>query len=72
MNQPDTQPDESPKNACAVNATVRTIAPDKLRKLLSDHRNKLKEVRWNLLAQVKTIEKEIITYDALIEELTIE
>lgn len=66
------KPDESPKNACLLNGVTRTLSPEQLRRCLSDHRNKLKDVRWNLLAQVKTLEREIAAADAMLAELTMD
>lgn len=70
-----TEPDESQNGIdcyCKLQATTHRIAPEQLRKSLSDHRNKLKDVRWNLLAQVKTLEREIATCDAMLADLIME
>lgn len=70
-NQPD-NPSQTQQNTCVEKQATRSIAPEHLRKLLSDHRNRLKDVRWNLLAQVKTLEREIAACDAQIADLIME
>ncbi len=67
----DRQPDESEKTACVVNASVRTIAPEQLRKLLADHRNSLQKRCFELRQSAMRMEKDIASIDALLTELTI-
>jgi hypothetical protein len=73
MNQPDisSQTNESPKNACVVNTTTRTLSAEQLRKWISERRNTAQEVRRGLLRDAARLEKELATYDALLAELTI-
>lgn len=67
----ESQPDESPKNACAQTVDVRTIAPEQLRKLLSDHRNSLRNRCFELRQAAIRMEKDIAAVDALLADLTI-
>lgn len=64
------QPDELQKNACVVNATTPTIGPERLRRLLNDHRNKLQETRRALLTSAAQLKDEIAAIEQLLAELT--
>lgn len=64
------QPDESPKNACVANTSVRTIGAEQLRQYLNERRNRLRRERAALLQMADRIKEEIATYDQLLMELT--
>lgn len=65
------KPDELEKTACVVNASVRTIGVEQLRRWLSDHRFRLQKSRFELLQTAARMEKEIATVDAMLADLKI-
>jgi hypothetical protein len=72
MNEPDnsSQTNESPKNACVVNTTTRTLSAEQLRQFLSDHRNRLQKAHFELVQTAGRMKKEISAIDAVLADLT--
>ena len=75
MSNPDPSQDKEQEKAaekpCAQTVAMRTIAPEQLRKFLSDRRNRLQETRRTLLCSAAQLKDEIAAIDATLEELTI-
>jgi len=65
------KPDDSTETTCIEKPSTHRIAPEQLRKLLSDHRNKLQETRRNLLWSAAQLKDEIAIIEATLAELTI-
>lgn len=70
IKHPDSsQIEETAQTTCAQTKTLRTIAPEQLRRSLCDHRNSLRETRRALLTEAHKLEREIAAIDAMLADL---